>query len=284
MKKFLLWVLILLTICGSSAVILISKQDKAQAVNGKPLTPAYAHPVAAPAKVVPEYSIVGYSSRGNVIQAVTIAPPKYNKTILLTFAMHGFDDSWDYDGAALVQIANDVISSFASNPADLNRTRMIIVPCVNPDGLLRSLNDNVAGRRNGLGIDINRDFDYQWTYCGEAQYHTGVKPFSTPEANILKDLVLKEHPDLVIDFHGWMNAVYGDEQIGQYFSDSLAVANHGLNVVADAALSKTFIGWAQQHTRAILVEYPDPKNPVNVINLKYSQKTISVIKQICQEI
>lgn len=283
MKKFLLWLFILVSICGSSAVILTSKQDKAAADSIKPLVAVRAHPVAV-TKVVPKHDIVGFSSKGNVIQAVTISPPKYKRTILMTFAMHGFDDSWDYDGASLVQIANDIIGYFAENPADLHNTRLIILPCVNPDGLLRSYNDSVAGRCNGQGIDINRDFDYQWTYCGETQYHTGDKPFSTPEANLLKDLVLNEQPDLVIDFHGWMNAVYGDEQIGQYFSDSLAIASHGLNNVANADLPKTFIGWAEQHTRAVLVEYPDPKTPANVINLNYSQKTIMAIKQICQNL
>lgn len=281
MKKLLIALLVVLMVCVGSADTLLSKQDIEPADTTMVQPVINNRPASEQKKILPEHEIIGYSSRGHVIQAVTIAPAKYNKTILLTFAMHGFEDSWAYDGASLVQIANDVIETFAANPTALNHTRLIVVPCVNPDGLMRGCDDNLAGRCNGQGIDINRDFDYQWKYIADAKYRTGDIPFTTPEANLLKELVINEKPDLVIDFHGWLNAIYGDEEIGQYFSDSLKVTNQGLNNVADAFLPQTFIGWAGQYTRAVMVEYPDPQTAANVYNLGYSSRTIATLKLIC---
>lgn len=284
MKKLLTVVLIMLFVCIGSSDTLLSEQDNERNDKSAVYSAYNNRPTAEGTKIVPEHAILGYSSRGNVIEAVTITPAKYEKTVLLTFAMHGFEDSWDYDGASLVQMAHEIISAFSENPAYLNKTRLIVVPCVNPDGLLRGFDDRIAGRCNGQGIDINRDFDYLWKYCGEAKYHTGDTPFASPEANILKNLVLNEEPDLVIDFHGWLNAIYGDEEIGQYFSDSLQVSNQGLDNVADAFLPQTFIGWAGQHTRAVMVEYPNPQTAANVVKFEYSCKTIEAIKQICRQI
>lgn len=279
-------IMIMLIVCACPADSLLSKQnlDRADKNRNTTASNTIAGQVQEEIKIDSQTEILGYSSRGHVIQAVTITPPQYEKTMLLTFAMHGFEDGWDYDGASLVQIANDVIAAFTDHPAYLGQTRLIVVPCVNPDGLMRGINDPLAGRCNGQGIDINRDFDYQWTYCGQARFQTGDAPFATPEANLLKDLVLAEKPDLVIDFHGWLNGIYGDEEIGRYFSDALAISNHGLDNIADAFLPKTFVGWSGQYTRAVMVEYPNPKSAANVNNLQYSRKTIGVIQQLCQDL
>ncbi len=284
MKKLMVLVLVIIIVCAWSADSLLSKQGPDRVVKTDVPKVATVLPAAQEKGATAENTVIGYSSRGQIIQAVTISPPQYKKTILLTFAMHGFEDGWDYDGGSLVQIANEVIAVFTSHPEYLHQTRMIVIPCVNPDGLMRGRDDLLAGRCNGQGIDVNRDFDFKWQYCAETKYHTGDSPFATPEANLLKDLVLAERPDLVIDFHGWLNAIYGDQEIGQYFSDALVVANQGMNNVADAFLPQTFIGWAGQHTRAVMVEYPYPLKAANVNQLQYSRKTIAVIKQICQEL
>lgn len=141
--------------------------------------------------------------------------------MLLTFALHGFEGAWDKDGAALVQIGNDVIRAFSSHPQALRNTRLIIVPCVNPDGIQEGQTDNGFGRCNAQGIDINRDFDYQWEYSSNSRYRTGNTPFTTPEAQILRDLVLKEKPDIIIDFHGWLNCTYGDAELSDYFNEAI---------------------------------------------------------------
>lgn len=223
-----------------------------------------------------EYNILGTSYMGNVIYDVVITPAKYNQTMLITFAVHGFDGGWYRDGSTLVQIANDIIREFSNNPGELNSTRLIVVPCVNPDGIMYGQSENGIGRCNGQGVDINRDFDFNWKYCSEDKYHTGKTPFSTTEAQILRDLVLNEKPDIVVDFHGWQNSTLGDEQLAKYFNDALKIGK-----ICNDYEAQTFSGWASKYARSVLVEYTDPKTPWNVVQWGYSQKTIKAIKAIC---
>ncbi|NLV21735.1 MAG: hypothetical protein GXY49_07090 [Syntrophomonadaceae bacterium] len=230
------------------------------------------------------YQVIGYSYLDTAIKSYTIAPPNYNKTMLLTFAMHGYENGWDKDGAALVQIANDVINEFAGSPGELKETRLIVIPCVNPDGLEVGQSSCGFGRCNAQGIDINRDFDYYWQYCSAGMYRTGNAPFSTPEAQILRDVVLKEQPDIIIDFHGWLSCSYGDAALTDYFNKAFNTRRQRPNTMDNTYMAQFFAGWASQYARSALLEYPDPKTMQNMIDLKYSQKTINIIRKICSEI
>lgn len=230
-----------------------------------------------------EYKVIGNSSRGNIIQAVIITPKNHTRTMLITFAVHGFDGGWDQDGAALVQIANNIIREFSNRPEDLQTTRLVVVPCVNPDGIWYGQNENGIGRCNGQGIDINRDFDYYWQYNSDSKYRTGSAPFSTPEARILRSLVLSEKPDIVIDFHGWANCTYGDVELSGYFNKIFAMNNLNPKSRDKVYLPQHFVGWASQYARVVLVEYPNPGSPQNLIELQYSGKTIDAIKEIVSQ-
>ncbi len=230
-----------------------------------------------------EYNIIGFSSRGALVYNVIITPPEYSQTMLLTFAMHGFESAWHNDGAALVQIGNDVIRTFSGHPQELQSTRLIIVPCVNPDGIWEGQTDSGLGRCNGQGIDINRDFDYHWQYNSNSQFRTGNAPFTTPEAQILRDLVWREKPDVVIDFHGWLNCTYGDAELSDYFNKAFNIKHQGSFSNEKIYMQQFFTGWASQYARVVMVEYPNPANPRNLIERQYSQKTIRAIKEICSQ-
>ncbi|HEX3012014.1 MAG TPA: M14 family zinc carboxypeptidase [Syntrophomonadaceae bacterium] len=231
-----------------------------------------------------EYNIIGHSSRDAIIYDVVITPPEYNKTLLLTFAMHGFEGSWNNDGGTLVQIANDLIREFSSRPEELQNTRLIIVPCVNPDGVWFGKTDKGFGRCNSQGIDINRDFDYHWEFISESKYRTGRAPFTTPEARILRDLVLNEKPDAIIDFHGWLNCTYGDAELGSYFYKAFGIKHHSSVSKDKIYMQQYFTGWASQFARTVMVEYPNPVNPGNINNLGYSYKTINAVKELCSKL
>ena len=139
------------------------------------------------------------------IEAVIFSPPNYTKTILCVFAIHGFEDAYNNDGQQLVEIAEQLITRYSSQLEIINFTRLIIVPCANPDGVYAGVIKNGYGRCNAQGIDLNRDFDYNWSYIGVPRFQTGYKPFSAPESQILRDFVLIEKHDVVLDFHGWLN-------------------------------------------------------------------------------
>jgi hypothetical protein len=230
------------------------------------------------------YNVIGHSSQGANIYNVIITPPNYNKTLLLTFAMHGFEGSWNNDGGALVQIANDIIREFSNHPEELQDTRLIVVPCVNPDGVWYGKSDRGFGRCNSQGIDINRDFDYHWEYNSDSKYRTGNAPFTTTEAKILRDLVLKEKPDVIIDFHGWLNCTYGDAELAKYFDKAFDI-RHQSSISDDKVyMQQYFTGWASQFARTAMVEYPNPECPSNVISLEYNYKTVNAIREICRKL
>jgi hypothetical protein len=85
----------------------------------------------------------------------------------------------------------------------------------------------------------------------------------------------------VVDFHGWENRTYGDDELGKYFDEALKLSCQGSQQKDKAYLGSTFIGWASEYARAVLVEYPNPVKPQNVNEWGYSQNTIKAITAIC---
>ena len=194
---------------------------------------------------------IGQSYQQRPIEAIYMTPPNFTKTILATFAVHGFEDHYAHDGIILTQVAKKIIDYYSENTELLHFTRIIIIPCVNPDGAYAGTTNNGFGRCNAQGIDINRDFDFNWGKINSSRYKTGEAPFASVEARILRDLVEKETPDIVLDFHGWLDCVYGDPGLKTFF-------NLGKEKPAFSqykSMQGYFAGWATQYSRAALVEY-----------------------------
>lgn len=200
----------------------------------------------------------GYSGEKQALQVVKISNSKkeVKKKILCVFAIHGFEDAFYRDGQLLVDIAGNVVDYFKQNPDDLGSYQLLIVPCANPDGLRDGWTCNGPGRcQISQGIDLNMDFDYLFKKRANLRNLTGTRPFTSPEASALKDLVVAEKPYIVIDFHGWVNSASGDPQISKIFCEKA-----GLSYVPreNTILPGYFSGWAAQYAKTVLVEYPDP--------------------------
>jgi hypothetical protein len=200
--------------------------------------------------------IIGNSYQNRPIEAVYLTPPSHNQTILATFAIHGFEDQYYGDGIILTHIAEQVIKYYSEQPELLKSTRLIIIPCVNPDGINASLSNNGFGRCNAQGIDINRDFDYNWDKIYTRCNKTGDTPFTTPEAQVLRDIVLKENPDIILDFHGWLDCCYSsDSELKSFFVNSLNLGEEKQALQGYKPMQGYFIGWASEYARAALIEY-----------------------------
>ncbi len=210
---------------------------------------------STPARRAIHRDVIGKSYLGAPIEAVRIQPEQFSKTILIVFAVHGFEDDFDRDGQILVEVAENLIQYFSLHRAQLHNTRLIIVPCANPDGTYKGETKDGFGRCNAQGIDINRDFDWHWIANDSLRHRTSEKPFATPEARALRDLVLKEKPDIVLDIHGWLDCTYGDNEVARHFND---VFGFKTNPPRDPEkpMRGYFAGWSSQHARSVLVEYP----------------------------
>lgn len=194
-----------------------------------------------------------------MIEAVYFEPENYSQTVLSVFALHGYEDWYDKDGQILVDIANAVIEEFTNNPELLKDTRHIIVPCANPDGLLYGYTKDGYGRCNSEGIDLNRDFDYNWAKIDNPRWRTGEAPFSAVESRALRDLVLRERPDIVFDFHGWLDCVYTKNMDGELIRSKLKLGHPKPALPGFKESQGYFYAWAGQYAQSALIEFRQGK-------------------------
>ena len=193
----------------------------------------------------------GTSTLGRALTCWCLSPETWDRTVLLNFEIHGFEDEYERDGAVLVALAHELIETF-SFQSDLHGCRLLVIPECNPDGLEAGTTNNGFGRCNAEEIDLNRDFDASHiAYTCPRNYSPA--PFSAVESRAMRDLVLRCHPAVVIDFHGWENCTIGSSALAEAFSlhDGL---NHK-NVLTENAHGY-FSYWAQlQGAEALLVEF-----------------------------
>jgi hypothetical protein len=101
---------------------------------------------------------------------------------------------------------------------------LYVVPCLNPDGAVGG-RDRVNGRLNGNQVDLNRNWDYRWQPIanhGPWPVSGGSAPFSEPESEGLRDLILDKQVDGVIIYHSAMAAVF--QGVGTSTSDTVELA------------------------------------------------------------
>lgn len=193
----------------------------------------------------------GESVLGRSLVCWSIQQEEYDKTVLLNFAIHGWEDEYAADGQVLADLGNALVEYYAACD-NLQGCRLLIVPCANPDGIAEGTTNNGFGRCNAEGVDLNRDFDANHVVTTTARNYT-LEPFSAPESCALRDLALASNPDVVIDFHGWLNYTIGDAGLAEVFSLNVGL-NHYKKLTSSA--HGYFSYWAQlQGAEALLVEF-----------------------------
>lgn len=156
-----------------------------------------------------EKIVYGQSVLGRELVCWRVGEENAEKSVLMVFAIHGFEDEFAADGALLCRIAEDTVRAYAAEPERLNGFALFVVPCANPDGLAEGVTNRGFGRCNANGYDINRDFPVDFEKEQEISGHvTGKNPFTTPEAAALRDLVNEIRPTYAVDVHGYVETVY----------------------------------------------------------------------------
>lgn len=201
-----------------------------------------------------EHFVFGQSEMGRDLTCVRLGDEAAEKSLLMTFAIHGFEDDYDHDGWVLVEIAEKVIAHYEADASGLNGHALYIVPCLNPDGLLEGTTRNGFGRGNANGIDINRDFSVRWKKYTNGRNRTGSAPFASAEARAVRDLVEQIQPAWGVDVHGWIECVYGTRNLASPFMDAFDVDY--ASYITGGKLSQWL---AKQCEAAVLVELP--RNP-----------------------
>jgi protein MpaA len=127
---------------------------------------------------------VGLSAQGRPIRALVSRSPAPGPVILAVGSIHGSEPA----GIEVVQ---------AIDRTPPSRGRLVVVPNLNPDGLVRDT------RTNARGVDLNRNFGSGWQPIGAPgdPEHSGPRPFSEPESRVARDLIRELRPDVTIWFH-----------------------------------------------------------------------------------
>jgi carboxypeptidase T len=98
----------------------------------------------------------------------------------------------------------------------LNNYAIWIVPMVNPDGSQKVWTSSSMWRKNtrgGYGVDVNRNYPYQWNSCNGSsgnrndETYRGSAPGSEPETQALMSLISSVKPKINLSYHSFSEIV-----------------------------------------------------------------------------
>lgn len=105
-----------------------------------------------------------------------------HNSVLVLGCMHGDEPQGEY-------LINEYIKE---NPD----TKLMFVPCVNPDGV------NAKTRVNSNGVDINRNFPTKnWELTEKNEFFGGNAPASEIETKFLVEVIEKYEPKFILTLH-----------------------------------------------------------------------------------
>lgn len=219
-----------------------------------------------------------------------------------TFTVHGFEDNWNNDGEALVNIANKFYDDLKENHNDnfelADKWTIYILPEINPDGRKLGTGSNGPGRTtlysqapNNKGIDLNRCWKNSGFRANESsRNYAGTAPYQAYEAQALRDFLISHKSQngqtVLVDLHGWLEQLIGDREIGMYYAVQFPNA-HGRSL--DRYGDGYIINWARtalasngRIARTSLIELPrNVYSNKDVENQKlaerYIQATLSML-------
>jgi len=190
--------------------------------------------------------------------------------ILLIGGTHGSD------APSTAEVTQRFSDYFASNeaviPANITVT---VIPNLNPDG---SADSSAAGRFNANNVDLNRNFDCEWSETGmwrQEEVSGGSAPFSEPEAVALRDYVLGNSIDAAIVWFASEGKVYPSACATSPSNESVELAATFANAAGypaeaefDAyAITGDMVNWmAKQNIPAISVLLTNRNNAEFVKN------------------
>jgi murein peptide amidase A len=152
---------------------------------------SHAEPQAAPAgsAALSRRVVIGHSVRGRSIVARVLGPDSARRKLLLVGCIHGNECA----GVAILSaLARTVVPP---------GVQLWLVAEMNPDG-------TAAGtRQNADGVDLNRNFPYQWERVTDPTYESGPRPASEPETRAAMALIRRIGPAVTIWYHQHMDLV-----------------------------------------------------------------------------
>jgi len=140
----------------------------------------------AAAEELPARLIPGHSVGDGAIKPVRIGDPSSERVGMVVAVIHG-------DERAGLRVTRRLRRGYAG----LRGAQIWVVHTVNPDG------QKAGTRKNARGVDLNRNFSYDWSGVEppSSGYYAGPEPFSEPETRAVRRLVRRIRPDVSIWYH-----------------------------------------------------------------------------------
>jgi protein MpaA len=197
-------------------------------------------PVASVASVaLSRRVVIGRSVRGRPIVAHVLGPDSAPRKLLLVGCIHGNECA-----------AIPILSALARSRAPAG-VQLWLVPEMNPDGTAADT------RQNAHGVDLNRNFPYQWEPVTDPTYDSGPRPASEPETRAAMALIRRIRPAVTIWYHQHMDLVDmagGDRGVARRYAQL-----SGLRATCLGFLPGTAPAWSNHllpGTTAFVVELP----------------------------
>lgn len=126
--------------------------------------------------------MIGHSVEGRPIVSLRDGSVDAALKVLVVGCIHG-------DETAGMRVARRLVREAPPRGVEL-----WVVPTLNPDGVAADT------RGNAHGVDLNRNFGFDWRHLGGGEY-SGPHPWSEPESRAARALIERVRPDLTIWFH-----------------------------------------------------------------------------------
>ena len=227
-------------------------------------------------------------SRGSLLRFYKIGDGP--NVLFTTFAVHGFEDLWDFDGQELTRIAEKFKEKLIEiqDISLAEKWTIYIFPSVNPDGEYHGYTNNGPGR-TGLysdapknkGIDVNRCWSTGYVPTTRTRNYNGTAPFQSYESTALRDFLLNKKATngqtILIDLHGWLNEAIGDSEIGEYYRNEFGMSKqiytYGSGYLVNWARAN--LGCKGRTARSALIEMPGVSNSAQVERDGFAEKYIN---------
>ncbi|HNX25374.1 MAG TPA: DUF2817 domain-containing protein [Spirochaetota bacterium] len=155
-----------------------------------------------------KWNILGKSNWKNRIYYKEFGSGK--KLTMVIGGMHGDEPSGFLSALKLAQYIE-------KNPSSI-KNRVIIIPCLNPDGLIK------WRRTNGHKVDLNRNFPAESWSPEYVKYYNnpGKLPASEPETVLIANAIDDYRPNLIIQMHQPFNTLYPDDKTPQELTEKMS--------------------------------------------------------------
>jgi protein MpaA len=183
--------------------------------------------------------VIGRSVQGRSITARVLGPAAARRKLLLVGCIHGNECA----GSRILSA-----TAHLTVPRDV---QLWLVQRMNPDGT------EAGTRQNAHGVDLNRNFPYQWQPISDPTYYSGPRPASEPETRAAMQLIRRIKPTVTIWYHQHQDLVDmagGDRGVARRYAEI-----SGLRATCLAFLPGTAPGWSNHvlpGTTSFVVELP----------------------------